>query len=186
MSDAIAHHRVRVLVGGKPISDVHAHMLVFPTAPASSGINRAGKVAKCHVEVDGVEVVPWDCARDTRVFALHKPRGLEVTMERSNSHSTVRKHADFAGWLQELTAVGDSSGADEQAASSSERHSEEARSVRVDIDERSRLAKTTLFHVGRLDKPTSGLIFVTNDGDLSASLCLPGLVPKEYIATVRR
>ena len=43
-----------------------------------------------------------------------------------------------------------------------------------------------LFHVGRLDKATSGLILATDDGDLASALCQPHRVPKTYVATVRR
>lgn len=38
----------------------------------------------------------------------------------------------------------------------------------------------------RLDKRTSGLILVMNDGDLAFQLLKPGNCPKEYICTVGR
>lgn len=44
---------------------------------------------------------------------------------------------------------------------------------------------TRLFHVGRLDTPTQGLILLTNDGELAQRLAHPSWeVPKTYLATV--
>ena len=43
--------------------------------------------------------------------------------------------------------------------------------------------KPFLNHVGRLDKDTTGLILLTNDGDLSQFLTHPkNKIPKEYVA----
>lgn len=48
------------------------------------------------------------------------------------------------------------------------------------------LSKYRLFYVGRLDKNSTGLILLTNDGELAASLLNPKkMVPKEYIVTVK-
>nr|NLD41695.1 pseudouridine synthase [Actinomycetales bacterium] len=45
---------------------------------------------------------------------------------------------------------------------------------------------TRLFHVGRLDAPTEGLILLTNDGELAHRLAHPSYeVPKTYLARVR-
>jgi len=43
-----------------------------------------------------------------------------------------------------------------------------------------------LFHVGRLDTDTSGLLLLTNDGELAQRLAHPSHeIPKTYVATVR-
>lgn len=48
------------------------------------------------------------------------------------------------------------------------------------------LEKYRLFPVGRLDKNSTGLIIITNDGDLAAALLNPKkMIPKEYIVTVK-
>lgn len=45
--------------------------------------------------------------------------------------------------------------------------------------------RTRLFHVGRLDTPTQGLILLTNDGELAHRLAHPSYeVPKVYLATI--
>jgi len=46
-------------------------------------------------------------------------------------------------------------------------------------------ARNRLFHVGRLDADTEGLLLLTNDGDLGHRLMHPSYeVPKTYLATV--
>ena len=51
----------------------------------------------------------------------------------------------------------------------------------------SELFRNGMFPVGRLDKDTSGLIFLTNDGAFSHMLTSPSRhVEKEYIATLER
>lgn len=48
-----------------------------------------------------------------------------------------------------------------------------------------RRAKDALFHVGRLDTPTEGLLLLTNDGDFAQRMTHPSYeVPKTYVAEV--
>src|ERR1700753_58985 len=54
-----------------------------------------------------------------------------------------------------------------------------------DLVERRVRGNKTLFHVGRLDADTEGLILLTNDGELAHRLMHPSHeVPKTYLATV--
>ena len=49
----------------------------------------------------------------------------------------------------------------------------------------SNLWKKGLFPVGRLDKDTTGMLVITNDGDFSHQILSPrNLIPKTYIATL--
>lgn len=55
-----------------------------------------------------------------------------------------------------------------------------------DLVERKVRGSKNLFHVGRLDADTEGLILLTNDGALSHRLMHPShQVPKTYLATVK-
>lgn len=48
------------------------------------------------------------------------------------------------------------------------------------------LERYRVFPVGRLDKNSTGLLILTNDGELAACLLNPGkMIPKEYVVTVK-
>jgi 23S rRNA pseudouridine2605 synthase len=89
-------------------------------------------------------------------LALNKPRGVVVTMDDPEGRRTV---ADLVA-----------AGADRRTGTPGGR----------------RLARNErLFHVGRLDIDSEGLLILTNDGDLAHKLAHPSYqVPKTYIAEV--
>jgi 23S rRNA pseudouridine2605 synthase len=89
-------------------------------------------------------------------LALNKPRGVVVTMDDPEGRRTV---ADLVA-----------AGADRRTGTLGGR----------------RLARNErLFHVGRLDIDSEGLLILTNDGDLAHKLAHPSYqVPKTYIAEV--
>ena len=109
------------------------------------------------VLVDGSALPPQvrAGARAPRVYALHKPKGMEVDL----SNRRLRT------WFAALAARG----LDDAAAP--------AASAPADARD--------LMHVGRLDKRTSGLLLVTDDGDLCSCVCAPGQCVKVYTAVVR-
>ena len=89
-------------------------------------------------------------------LALNKPRGVVVTMDDPEGRRTV---ADVL-------------------AQSAERRTGTPGMRRAVKNER-------LFHVGRLDTDSEGLLILTNDGDLAHKLAHPSYqVPKTYIAEV--
>src|SRR5699024_8771577 len=56
---------------------------------------------------------------------------------------------------------------------------------RPDLGQFTRDRSERLFHVGRLDTDTEGLILLTNDGELAHRLAHPSYeVPKTYVAVV--
>ena len=89
-------------------------------------------------------------------LALNKPRGVVVTMDDPEGRRTV---ADLL-------------------AESAERRTRTPGMRRAVKNER-------LFHVGRLDTESEGLLILTNDGELAHKLAHPSYqVPKTYIAEV--
>lgn len=54
------------------------------------------------------------------------------------------------------------------------------------LNQSSEIKNQKLIYVGRLDYKTTGLLLLTNDGDLARKLTLPSSnIPRTYIATVR-
>jgi len=101
-------------------------------------------------------------ARQTRTFALFKPKNLLTTTKfikicPSNIQQMKRRYC-MATWIKEI----------------------------VSNCSNNNMPSQKFFPIGRLDKKTSGLLLVTNDGDLAYRLCTPGVITKHYIATIQK
>lgn len=97
-----------------------------------------------------------------QVVALHKPRGVTVEQASpaSSTSGTVRKRK-LNDWLREAEGQ-----------------------LQKTASEGCPVGR--LNAVGRLDKDTSGLLLLTNDGQLHERILRPGLLEKVYEATIKR
>ena len=114
---------------------------------------------------------PADVQR--RTWAIHKPRMMETAMSRvdvpADLLTRMNRRSCLSTWLDELAAE------PSPAATSTRQHVAQ-----------SGTNPLRLFPIGRLDKNTSGLLLVTNDGELSYALCSPGSTTKVYHAQTRK
>lgn len=91
-----------------------------------------------------------------QVVALYKPRGITVEQASLPSDSVPGCKRKLNDWLREAE------------------------------DKFLQHGSKPLNAVGRLDKDTSGLLFLTNDGKLHEQILRPGLLEKVYEATIKR
>jgi 23S rRNA pseudouridine2605 synthase len=116
-------------------------------------------MAEGHVEVNG-EIVTQMGARVDPVTDVIRVDGRRVPPRTEHAYLLLNKPRGV------VTSMAD------------ERGRPDLRSLLADRPER-------LFHVGRLDTDTSGLLIVTNDGDLAHRLAHPSFeVAKTYVALV--
>jgi 23S rRNA pseudouridine2605 synthase len=131
-------------------------------AAAGVGSRRACEalIAAGRVEVDGRTVRTMGLRVDPR-RAVIKVDGMRVTTEESGLvHLALNKPRGVVSTM-----------ADPQS--------------RPNLGDYVRDRRERLFHVGRLDADTEGLILLTNDGDLAHRLTHPSYeVPKTYLAEV--
>jgi 23S rRNA pseudouridine2605 synthase len=131
-------------------------------AAAGVGSRRACEalIAAGRVEVDGRTVRTMGLRVDPR-RAVIKVDGMRVTTEESGQiHLALNKPRGVVSTM-----------ADPQG--------------RPNLGDYVRDRRERLFHVGRLDAETEGLILLTNDGDLAHRLTHPSYeVPKTYLAEV--
>ena len=148
-----------------PVSDVHREdgvRLQKVLADAGLGSRRACEtlITEGRVEVDGVVVRELGTRVDPETQAVHVD-----TMRITTSPEKVYLALNKPGKV--VTAMSDPEG-------------------RRSIAEFVRDRPERLFHVGRLDYDTEGLLLLTNDGELSNRLTHPRYeVPKTYLAQVR-
>ena len=131
-------------------------------ASAGQGSRRAceGLITAGRVSVDGVTVRELGVRVDPRTAVIHVD-GLRLQLDESVVTLALHKPAGVYSTM-----------ADEQG--------------RPDLSEYVADRTERLFHVGRLDAETTGLILLTNDGELANRLTHPSYqVAKTYIAQVQ-
>lgn len=148
-----------------PVSDVHREdgvRLQKVLADAGLGSRRACEtlIAEGRVEVDGVVVRELGTRIDPETQSVHVDT-MRISTSPERVYLALNKPAKV------VTAMSDPEG-------------------RRTIAEFTRDRQERLFHVGRLDYDTEGLLLLTNDGELSNRLTHPSFeVPKTYLAQVR-
>ena len=147
-----------------PVPDVHVAdgvRLQKVLATAGFGSRRACEdlIARGHVEVDGIPVTELGVRVDPDTAVIHVD-GMRVQLDQEKLTLALHKPDGV------LSTMHDPQGRPTVA------------DLLRDRDER-------LFHVGRLDADSEGLLLVTNDGDLANRLAHPRYeIPKTYVVTV--
>lgn len=120
-------------------------------------------IAAGRVEVDG-EIVTEQGLRIDPDTAIIRVDGARVVIDETKQYLALNKPK---GWLSTMS-------------------DDQGRPCIGDLVAERVAAGQRLFHVGRLDAETEGLILLTNDGELAHRLMHPSYeVPKTYLATVR-
>ncbi|SEE13423.1 pseudouridine synthase [Ruania alba] len=147
-----------------PARDVHTPdgvRLQKVLAGAGFGSRRACEelIAAGRVSVDGVQMRELGVRVDPKRAVIHV-NGLRVQLDDSLVTIALHKPAGV------YSTMADESG-------------------RPDLSQYVADRRERLFHVGRLDAETTGLILLTNDGDLAHRLTHPSYeIPKTYVAKV--
>ncbi len=116
-------------------------------------------IAEGRVEVDGSVVVEMGRRVDPEVSVVHVD-GNRIVVDRDTTHLVLNKPRGI------LCTMSDDKG-------------------RPCIGDYLHERQGKLFHVGRLDRDTEGLLLITNDGELANRLMHPSYrVPKTYLAEV--
>lgn len=153
-------------VGGHGATFVEGGMRLQKVLAQSGVASRRGAeemIAAGRVEVDG-EVVLEQGLRIDPQTAVVRVDGARVVVNEEHQYLALNKPK---GWQ---STMADDFG----------------RPCIGDLVAERVMAGQRLFHVGRLDADTEGLILLTNDGELAHRLMHPSYeVPKTYLATVR-
>ncbi|GAC69737.1 pseudouridine synthase [Gordonia soli] len=152
-----------VEAGATYIADGVRLQKVLAQAGVASRRGAEELIAAGRVEVDG-EIVVEQGLRIDPDTAVIRVDGARVIMDETKQYLALNKPK---GWQSTM--------ADDQG-----------RPCIGDIIAERVMAGQRLFHVGRLDADTEGLLLLTNDGELAHRLMHPSFeVPKTYLATVK-
>lgn len=120
-------------------------------------------IAAGRIEVDGKIVLEQGLRIDPNT-AIIKVDGARVVIDETKQYLALNKPK---GWQSTMS-------------------DEQGRPCVGDLVAERVMSGQRLFHVGRLDADTEGLLLLTNDGELAHRLMHPSFeVPKTYLATVR-
>lgn len=148
-------------MSGTPAHDPEGVRLQKVLAEAGLGSRRKCEelIAAGRVQVDGVVVDRLGVRVDPRTAVIHVD-GVRVPLDQDKITLALNKPLGVHSTM-----------ADEQG--------------RPDLSRFVADRPERLFHVGRLDADTQGLLLLTNDGELAHRLAHPSYeVPKTYVATV--
>lgn len=149
--------------GATYVSDGMRLQKILAAAGVASRRGAEEMIAAGRVEVDGEIVVEQGLRIDPNT-AIIKVDGARVVIDESKQYLALNKPK---GWQSTMS-------------------DEQGRPCIGDLVSERVMAGQRLFHVGRLDADTEGLILLTNDGELAHRLMHPSYeVPKTYLATVR-
>ena len=160
-----ARHQVPVVEGDGAtyVADGMRLQKVLAAAGVASRRGAEELIAAGRVEVDG-EVVLEQGLRIDPNTAIIKVDGARVVIDETKQYIALNKPK---GWQSTMS-------------------DDQGRPSIGDVIAERVMAGQRLFHVGRLDADTEGLLLLTNDGELAHRLMHPSYeVPKTYLATVR-
>ncbi|MGV9827708.1 pseudouridine synthase [Gordonia sp. NPDC003429] len=145
------------------VSDGVRLQKVLAQAGVASRRGAEEMIAAGRVEVDG-EVVTEQGLRINPDTAVIRVDGARVIIDETRQYLALNKPK---GWQSTMS-------------------DDQGRPCVGDIVAERVMSGQRLFHVGRLDAETEGLLLLTNDGELAHRLMHPSYeVPKTYLATVR-
>lgn len=149
--------------GATYVADGMRLQKVLAAAGVASRRGAEELIAAGRVEVDGEVVVEQGLRIDPNT-AIIKVDGARVVIDETKQYLALNKPK---GWHSTMS-------------------DDQGRPCVGDLVAERVMAGQRLFHVGRLDADTEGLLLLTNDGELAHRLMHPSYeVPKTYLATVR-
>ncbi|WP_299571924.1 pseudouridine synthase [uncultured Williamsia sp.] len=149
--------------GAQYVADGVRLQKVLAQAGVASRRGAEELIAAGRVDVDG-EIVTEQGMRIDPATAVVRVDGARVVMDETLQYLALNKPK---GWQSTMS-------------------DDQGRPCVGDVVAERVMAGQRLFHVGRLDADTDGLLLLTNDGELAHRLMHPSFeVPKTYLATVK-